>query len=231
MKPNGFYEWEDSPFRAPALGINSARIDETVTHYHTNSFCGLFGHKSFGFDQADLDFLRRFANAKFLWLWDILLRNVDGLYSLTELEYAGLNPKRPSIDFSRFPKLRILVNYWGNGDSLLDSSISEYHLWHCKPRGKSFEGVEVPLGVQKLEVNWANPESLAGLPRMNYLRELDIHRCRNFRDLSLLPEIAPKLERLAVQTSKQVEPFAGVVEHPTLRHACINGTIIRLRNG
>ena len=229
IKPNGFNEWEDSPFKAPALGIRSARIDETVTHYNANPFCGLFGHKSFGFDQAELDFLSRVPSVKFLWLWDISLGNINGVYSLTDLEYAGLNPKRPSIDFSRFPKLRTLINYWGNDDRLLKSAVTEYHLWHCKPRGKSFEGVEIPLSVEKLELNWANPESLAGLPHLSFLRELEIYRCRNLRDLSLLPVIAPNLERLAIETSKRVDPVAGVADHPALQHAYINGTIVKTK--
>jgi hypothetical protein len=183
IAPNssGLFQWNDSPFRKPALGIDSARLDETVSHYHENSYRGLFGHKSFGFAQ--------------------------------------------------FPSLQTLVNYWGNPDSLLQSSIVKYHLWHCKPRSKSFEGVEVPLCVKKLELNWANPESLVGLPQLNQLKELDIYRCRNLHDLSALPEIAPNLERVAVQTCSRVEPTGGVANHPSLRHACINGTIVRMQSG
>jgi len=227
LEPSGFYEWHEPLNPVPALGIDSNRLDEVVAYYHEKPFRGLFGHSSFGFDQSDLDFLARTPDAAFLWLWDITLTNIDGIYALSELAYAGINHKRPAIDFSRFPALRKVVNHWNKADiGISDSAITDYSLWHFKPRSKSFEGLNIPLGVETLELNWANPAALDGMPQLNRLRELQIHRCSNLRDLSALRTIAPNLEYLATSTSKQIEPTTGVVDHPSLQRAYINGNVI-----
>ena len=117
LEPSGFYEWYAPLNPVPALGIDSARLDEVVEYYFDKPFFGLFGHKSFGFDQTDSNFLSRVSNAKYLWLWDIALDNIDGLCELKDLAYVGINPKRPGIDFLKFPALRTVVNNWIKADS------------------------------------------------------------------------------------------------------------------
>ena len=225
LKASGFYEWGDKP--KAMLGIDSARLDECIAYYHSQGFHGLFGHQSFGFEQDNLDFLLRAANATKLWFWDVALRNIDGVYALAELESVGIHPKRPGIDFSRFPVLRTAINYWSKADhGISASSITEYYLWHFKPRSKSFKGLEIPLGVKQLEFNWANPATLEGLPVLKKLKELQFHRCRNLTDLSELPRIAPNLRRLLTTTSSRIDPTAGVVDHPKLKEALIDGKFV-----
>src|SRR5690606_25453369 len=100
-----------------------------------------------------------------LWFWDVALTNIDALYGLRELQYVGIHPQRPGIDFSRFPALRKVIHHWLPADRGLEHApITTYHLWHYKPRSKVFNGLEIPLGVKCLHLYWANPSSLAGLP-------------------------------------------------------------------
>lgn len=227
LEPSGFYEWQEPLNPVPSLGIHTAKLEEFIQYYHEKSFRGLFGHPSFGFDQDDLDFLAQTPDAIFLWMWDVKLRQIDALYELTELEHMGIHPKRPGIDFSRFPALHTVVNHWFKADhGIAESTITKYHLWHYKPKTKSFEGLEIPHGVEILELNWVNPASLAGLPVMNNLRELHIHRSRNLTDLSVLPEIAPNLQRLLATSSSRIDPTAGVQDHPTLKYVYVNQTAI-----
>lgn len=227
LEDSGFYEWHEPINPVPALGIDSARIDETIACYHERPFRGLFGHKGFGFDQKNLDFLPEVSNAIYLWLWDIALDNIDGVYSLCELTHMGIHPKRPGIDFSRLPALRNVVNYWTKADTgISEATAIDYTLWRFKPRSKSFEGVEIPAGVKRLEFNWANPISLDGLPTLKNVKRLEIHYSRNLVDLSALPSIAPNLESLSIHSSKRVEPKQGVLDHPTLRSAFINDEVI-----
>lgn len=232
LETSGFYEWHAPLNPVPALGIDSTRLDEVIAYYHKKPFRGLFGHKSFGFDQSDLDFLARTLNATYLWLWDVKLDNIDGIYSLTELAYTGIHPKRPGIDFSLLPALRTVVNHWIKADTGISSStIVDYHLWHYKPRSKSFDGLDIPSGVERLELNWVNPATLAGLPKLENLKRLEIHYCRNLFDLSALPAIAPNLQSLSVSYSKRVEPSAGLLDHPSLQSAYINGKVIFDKSG
>jgi hypothetical protein len=224
LAASGFYEWHDRLGAVPSLGIQSDRLEECIAHYHAQGFRGLFGNPTFGFAQDNLDFLAQTANATDIWFWDVALRNVDAIYALTQLECFGVHPKRPGIDFSRFPALRLAINHWAPADQgIANSTIGTYYLWHFKPKSKSFAGLEIPDGVTKLEFTWANPASLEGLPVLKKLKELQFHRCRNLTDLSALPRIAPNLEKLLVTTSSRIDPTAGILDHPKLKMALING--------
>jgi len=221
---SGFYEWHDHVKGVPGLGIETDRVDECVAYYHAHGFRGLFGHEGFGFQQDNLDFLARTTNAKWLWFWDVSLKNIDPIYELSDLTLIGIHPKRPGIDFSRFPALKTLINHWLKADKgISESTTTEYHLWHFKPSSKSFVGLEIPTGVKELHLNWANPASLDGLPVMKTLKSLEIHRCRNLRDLSALPRIAPNLQKLLTTTSSRIDATAGVLDHPKLKTALMDG--------
>ena len=227
LEASGFYEWHDHMKGMPGLGVETDRIDECVAYYHKKGFRGLFGHPGFGFLQEDLDFLTRTANARWLWFPEVALKNIDPLYELSELELFGVNPRRPGIDFSRFPALRTVVNDWIKKDKgISESTITEYHLWHYKPTSKIFDGLEIPKGVKELQLNWANPANLDGLPVMKKLKVLEIHRCRNLHDLSALPRIAPNLRTLLTTSSSRIDATAGVQDHPKLKTALIDGEYV-----
>ncbi len=227
LTASGFREWRDRDPDLPGVGIETARLDDCIDYYHRGKFRGVFGTPSYGFDQDNLDFLARVKNARWIWFWDVSLKNVEALYELSELEDFGVHPKRPGIDFSRFPVLNTVVNHWIKADfGLVQSNIKNYHLWHYKPTTKSFSGLEIPLGTRHLDLTWANPSSLAGLPILKKLKRLEFHRCRNLSDLSLLPEIAPNLETLLTTTSSKIDATAGVLDHPKLKTALISGKFV-----
>lgn len=231
LKQSGFHEWHDHVKGVPGVGVDSNRIDECLAYYHDHGFRGLFGHEMFGFLQDNLDFLTRATNAEWLWFWDVSLRNVDPIYELTDLQSVGIGPKRPGIDFSRLQKLRTVINHWIKADKgITTSTITKYNLWHYKPTSKSFEGLELPARVQRLELYWANPVTLAGLPVMKDLKVLEIHRCRNLHDLSDLPRIAPNLQELLTTTSSKIDATAGVLDHPNLHEALIDGKFVVKKN-
>lgn len=226
-KPSGFYEWDAEPRlgRPRAVGIESGRVELCMTRYNETDFSGLFGSPSFGFREENLDFLG-LARRKptWLWFWDVELKNVDSLYGIDELDEFGIHPKRPGIDFSRFRRLGSVVNHWIRQDTgIAGATIRKYDLWHFKPRSRSFADAEIPLAVERLELYWANPSSLDGLPMLCELTELQIHRCKNLADLSSLPEIAPNLRHLVATTSSRLQPGAGVLDHPMLETARIDG--------
>ncbi|HBV65202.1 MAG TPA: hypothetical protein DEF45_19515 [Rhodopirellula sp.] len=225
LKASGFYEWGEPP--EGSLGVDTSRIDECIAYYHERGFRALFGHESFGFRQDNLDFLTRVKNATALWFWDVSLKDIDGIYELMDLESFGVHPKRPGIDFSRFHSLRTAFCHWNKSDTgIVASTIAEYRLWHCKPRSKSFERIEIPKAVTKLELTWANPSTLDGLPVLKKLKVLEIHRCRNLQDLSCLPRIAPNLQRLLTTTSSKIDASSGVLDHPKLKEALVDGNFV-----
>jgi hypothetical protein len=226
-KPSGFHEWDAEPRlkRPHCIGIDSKRVADCLARYNACGARGLFGHPSFGFAQDNLDFLA-LANPKpsWLWFWDVDLRDVSGIYALEELDYFGINPQRPGIDFSRFDRLDMVINHWIKADTGLEAaSIRAYHLWYFKPRSKSFAEAAIPRSVEQLSFTWANPLSLEGLPVLPRLTRLEIHRCRNLADLAELPRIAPNLQHFLATTAKKLIPTAGIVDHPRLKTARIDG--------
>lgn len=223
----GFHVWRDHTRNAPGLGVSSDRLEDCLAYYKSGGFRGLFGHPSFGFQQDNLDFLAQAQDAQWLWFWDINLKNIDAIYELDQVDYMGIHPKRPGIDFERLPSLRLVINHWIKKDvGIANSNIKQYNLWHYKPTSKSFDGLEIPSGVTHLELYWANPATLDGLPVMKKLKELQLHRCRNLADLSALPRIAPNLTKLLTTTSSKIDATAGVVDHPKLKMALIDGNFV-----
>jgi hypothetical protein len=227
LQPSGLYEWPaDQRLKMPrCVGIDSRRLAECVARYNEGGLGGLFGNPYFGFQEKDLNFLAQTQQKPvYLWFWDVDLQDVEALYEVEELDNFGIHPKRPGIDFSRFRRMTRCTHHWLKSDrGLTNAPIADYMLWHFKPRSQSFAGLEVPLGATRLELTWANPASLRGLPVLKHLKELQIHRCRNLADLSALPEIAPNLRHLLTTTSSRLDLTAGVLDHPTLRTARIDG--------
>lgn len=227
LKSSGFYEWDPEPrLKQPhSIGVDSKRVADCLARYHTSGARGLFGHPSFGFAQDNLDFLS-LAKIKPSWLWfcDVDLKNVEGLYALDEIDYLGINPKRPGIDFSRFSRLGTVTNEWIKADTGIEAAaIAEYNLWYFKPRTKSLSEAAIPYNVERLSFTWANPASLAGLPVLQRLTHLEVHRCRNLADLAELPRIAPNLQHFLATSSSRLIPTAGIVDHPKLKTARIEG--------
>ena len=193
------------------LGIESAKLAKCISQIASQRIKGVFGNPSFGFKTTQLDFLPQLPWVEVVWFWDVELKNIDGLYSLSELRHFGIHPKRPAIDFSRFPKLQKLVLFPQPGDSGFRrlEQLTEMHLWHYKPKGKDFSLLELPTSLTHLVINWANAESLETLPKLSKIRRLEVHRCRNLTSLGALSQKFPKLEHLVVDACPRVTRDEG----------------------
>jgi hypothetical protein len=233
IQREGEFLWTHDLGITSSLGIESPRLEACLAEAAARRAAGVFGHPTFGFAQPDLDFLARLPWLAQVWFWDVTLHDVDGLYALRGLRYFGVHPKRPPIDFSRFPALEHLVWIHEPRDRGLADAVSVRHvaLWHFKPRVKHFEGLQLPPAVESLTLNWANPSTLAGLPDLPRLRELEIHRCRNLTSLAELPRIAPNLERLVITTSGRLTDHTALAALPRLRFAHHDGRDLVARAG
>lgn len=201
-----FLKWDDSGFN-PALGIETNRLESCIKETQNENLAGLFGSPGWGFKQDNLDFLNRTPKVEGIHFWDIDLTSINGLYSLENLRYFLLDGKRPGIDFKRLPKLETVIWTYNTKDKNLETlqSIKNFYLWHFNPSAKSFRSLQAPGVVKKLEINWANPTSLEGLPGLPNLEEAEFHLCRNLRSLEGLEDIAPKLKRIVVTRCKRLE--------------------------
>jgi len=207
-----------------SIGIESGKIESCIKEVIRRDAKGVFGSSYCNFKEDNLDFLRHLPTLQKIWFWDVSLKNIDGIYALTNLKYFGIVPKRPGVDFSQLETLEKVVWEYHSKDVGLGSLIglSLLHIWHFKPKNQSFEGMDIPTSLEELKIYWANPSSLLGLPPLPKLKRLEIHNCRNLETLAELPHIAPNLEFLLVDACKRVNDGSEIVKHlPKLRHAYV----------
>lgn len=210
----------------PSIGIESVNLDACIREAIAHPYKSVFGSPAFGFLEESLDALSDLPHLEYLWFWDISLKNIDAVFTLSKLKSFGIHPKRPSIDFSRLPSLRKMVWTYKSTDTGVDSlSLELLHVWHYSPKSKSFTDLKIPNTLEELNINWANPTTLEGLPRIFSLRRLQIHRCRNLESLAILPEIFPNLEFLLIGACGRIRFNEGACltsAIPSLKHAFIN---------
>lgn len=209
-----------------SLAIDSQRLEDCIARVRAHQIKGVFGAPSYGFVGQDLDFLTDVPWVEAVGFLDINLKSIDGLYSLQELRHFGVHPKRPPIDFNRFPKLRKAIVEPKARDRGLGSlsHLELLHIWHYRPNTKDFSRLELPTSLAELQINWANVSSLESLPALPALRRLEIHRCRNLQSLGDLGTKFPRLEYLVVAACGRVMPGVGervVRDLPALVHAYV----------
>ena len=225
-----FLRWRDMT-SAPGLGLESSQLDACVQEITRCHLTGVFGNPSFGFRESDLHVLTRLPHLEAVWFWDVELKNVDGLYALKGLQYFGVHPKRPAVDFSRLPTLKRLVWEYKRQDTGVGglAALESLHSWRYRDPTKTFCNLSLPPNLVELEINWSNVETLGDRPRLPLLRRLEVHRCRNLRSLGPLDEIFPELEHLVVAASGKVEDGEGervVRQLPNLRHAFVKDRLL-----
>jgi hypothetical protein len=103
-----FLVFRDQP-PAPHLGLETDILSLCIEECRSHPYKAVFGTPSFGFRESDLECLRELPHLEAVWFWDVALNNIDALYALTKLEFFGVHPKRPAIDFCRLPTLKSLV--------------------------------------------------------------------------------------------------------------------------
>ena len=212
-----------------SIGIESGRVAECVAEANRRGAVGVFGSPYHNFKEDNLDFLRDLRDVSRIWFWDVKLKNVDGIYALRNLRDFGVHPKRPGIDFSRLPTLETVVWYYNPRDKGLASlkRIRLLGIWHYNPKQRSFEGLDLPSGIEELGVCWANPESLVGLPKLQNVKRVNIAYCRNLKTIGELPRIAPNVEHLVVEACGRVSDGKEIVRRlPKLAHAYVRDAVL-----
>jgi len=219
-KSGQFFTWNDSPF-GPSLGIDTINIDNCITEIIKENYESIFGCSPFGFKQDNFEFLKKIPHIRYIHFWEVCIKNIDGLYNLKNLEHFSVGPKRPAINFIKFPKLKKVI--WDHKKK--DTGINQLHdlkvidLWRYK--SPSYETLELPDSLEYMEVNWSDPENLKSLKRLSNLKELQIHFCRNLKSLNGIKEHAPNIEKLVITNCKNLEDISDIKKLKNLKHAWI----------
>ncbi len=217
-----FLETEDLGI-THSLGIESDLLYSCIREIKKRNIKGIFGCPVFGFKEDNFDFLREIPFIVQVWFWEIKLKNIEGIYSLTDLEYFGVSEKRPAIDFSRLPKLEKAVWHPIRKDQGLESlsKLKQLDVWRYKSKGKSYADLQLPENIEKLELNWCNPTSLDQMKEMPNLKELQIHYCRNLESIDSISIVAPNLKRLVITRCANLEHYS-VIQDFDFEHLYIN---------
>lgn len=217
-----FFETDDLGI-VKSLGMESAHLPACIDEIKRRGIQGVFGCPAFGFGEDNLDFLAELSGIRQVWFWEVSLRRIDALYRQEDLEYFGIHPKRPPIDFSRLQRLRDAVWEPVAGDSGIDrlTRLRRLDIWRYKSGSKNFAELSLPASLRKLEFNWCNQESVAALQALPKLEELQFHYCRNLRSLDGLAKSMPGLKKLVVTRCANLEGIDEVLQMP-LEHLYIN---------
>ncbi len=226
---DGFFQDHES--HVSSIGIESHRLAQCVERVKSQPFYGVFGHESFGFKGEDLNFLNEMPWVQAVWFWDVKLKSIDGLYALSDLRSFGVFPKRPAIDFARFPKLSTAVVQPIKRDKGLGTlaELKALHYWHFKSKDDGFSALEFPESLTELGIYWANVTSLSSLPTLPNLTKLNIARCRNLEHLGDLGAKFPNLQHLVITSSGRVREGEGervVRDLPKIQHACVRDRVL-----
>ena len=216
---------------AAGLGLESSQLDDCIEEISRSRLTSVFGSPSFGFHESDLNALARVPHVNAVWFWDVALKNVDGLYALDDLMEFGVHPKRPAIDFSKLPGLRRVVWEYKRQDTGMGSleGLEALHSWRYRDASRTLCNLALPSNLVELEINWANVETLDGLPSLPNLRRLEIHRCRNLRSLGAIDKLLPGLEHLVIAACGRVEDQEGpriVRQLARLKHAYVKDHVL-----
>lgn len=215
-----FFLWEDAPL-CPSLGIETENIVACIREINKKRYEGIFGCPVFGFKQDNLNFLIDIKHIRYIHFWEIDLNNVDAIYHLKNLEYFSISPKRPSVDFSKLPKLEKIIWHHKKTDSGISNleNLKRLNLWRYKI--PSYENLKIPNTLEYFEANWSDPEDLFGLPVLKNLKELQLHYCRNLKSLTGLKNIAPNLEKLVITRCKNCTDIEEIKILPNLQYVWI----------
>lgn len=206
VRESGFLQSHDSGL-GTRLGIESSKLRDCIEYAKSMDIRGVFGAPCFGFHESNLDFLAEMPWVEDVWFWDINLKDIGGLYQLKGLRYLGVESKRPPIDFSRLKRLQAVVVTPQNKDHGLErlAGLETLHVWHFRPKEKTFSTLQLPSSLKELQINWASPESLEELQALEHLKTLELHRCRNLKTIGSLARKYPLLERLIIDSCGKVE--------------------------
>ncbi len=208
------------------LGIESPLLDACIEEVIRRKIPGVFGSSAFSFSESSLDFFPQLPPLRQIWLWDIALTDVEGIYSQPSLSFVGLHGRRPSIDFTRLPAIRTLSIDWHQKDFGIQSlqHVKEFFFWHHKPRTKTFRGSEFPPNLELLKIYWSNAIDLDGLPVLPHVKRLEFHRCRNLRTLDGIDRLFPNTEKLIITTCGRLEDISAVEHLKKLQFASPDAT-------
>lgn len=187
--------------------IDSEKIEQSMDCYYKNKLEGVAVTNYHGYNLKDVDFLSRYTDIKKLSVSETII-DINGIYSLTDLEVLMISGKKRKIDFQFFPNIRQLIVDWSDRIVNLEKCkllerLAIYSGYN--PKSKDLKDISNIFWLKKLEINNSTITSFAGSERFDSLVELEFNYCTNLQDICGFEKSRKKLKSLLFNHCKSIK--------------------------
>jgi hypothetical protein len=197
--------------------LKSGHIDEGLARFQRKEFDGFSVSRHFGFHEPDLRCLLAVPHLKYLALSSAPGIALDALVGLPNLEWLSIDENEEVIDFSAWPRLKVLMFSWNRKRKLPQGGLSELvdlTVWRFPEADLSFLAGYSALETLNLFQSRALT-SVAGVEKAGHLRDLALAYCQNLTDISALVGLN-SLESLSLENLSKVSGYAVIAAMKTL---------------
>jgi hypothetical protein len=169
---------------------------------------------------ADLSFLRDFPNLLYLEVVDQKKVDVTPLHELSNLRGLRLETPGKGLDFGQFPHLEVFVGDWhpDNRNLAQCQELRQLRAWGFKPESGDLTELSDITRLEWLHLTKTNLRSLAGAPRLEDLRYLEIAYAPQLESLTALATGQLQLRQLEISNAKNIKSYEPIAACPWLRH-------------
>jgi len=204
--------------QVPTLVITGQWNSSIAPYMRTHQLVGLRLSGYLGWHSNNLDFLCEVPFLEYLDILAVRLEDISGIYSLKELNYLSLEGRTPSLDFSRFPRLRtvalgkvspILHRDLENGKTIRKLALTA-------PKVASLAILEKLPVLQALGLSFTSIHDLSFASGAQGLRRLSVVACNSLQSVQGI-EFLKDLLVLSIEQAKVLSDVSTLAHCFTLR--------------
>lgn len=191
----------DGFFKNPVFNFDPGEVEKKIEYIKKENI------KNVSFDSSitDFSFLKEMTFIEEIYFSENI--TADALYHLKDLKRIIVNIEKGKLelDFSNFPKLEYLSIDWFKSfpDLSQNKQLKALHIWKFKPKSKSFKELNLPNGLQQLQITESNIVSFEGL-NITTLNQFEAHYCNSLESLKGISTIKENLMVLNLDYCKKL---------------------------
>jgi BspA type Leucine rich repeat region (6 copies) len=218
----GFKIFEDKN-SGRILILKSDAIRTEMDFYRKHHLDGISINKSHGFNSDNLDFLKDYPDIRHISISEGI-KNFEGLYTLTGLNFLILSGKKLNINFSKFASLKELSIDWGSKIQGLDSckNLQRLSVFKYNSRTKDFSEISELVWLKELEITQSNIVTLNGLKRFEKLEKLHFAFCPKLKYLCDLEGSRNSISSIIFKNCKSILNYDYVQQLKKLKILAFN---------
>ncbi len=168
-----------------------------------------------------LDFLTQCPSLEKIWFSNSPIKDLSGLYDLSNLTHLGLPYGK--LDLSNLRHLKVLTGYWDRKITGLSycTSLKEIHLEKYNPKSQDFSEIEGLDNLEEIYITYSNVSSLNGLKNLKKLKKMTLVYFRNLESIKDLPVNLVELEMEGCKKIKDHDSISNLKKIESIKmHKC-----------